>query len=240
MNHQLALPLSFLIILFQLAAKPLNAQGSFVINNLDSVVFDIEQSNVSGGYVEFPVSFLSDDSIYALDFSFKYNQLNFLYDSTINLTAGLTMLANYNSNDSTVRVTSYSLQTIPNDSPVVKLRFQVLAGTFCDTDMNTVKGYLNGDFCSKKLVNCNATGINESEFEKSVAIFPNPSTGKIFIKIPGYGASLAVTDLFGKEALRQALTNNLQRLDFSALAKGIYFLSIKQNEKYLVKKLLIE
>lgn len=240
MKRQLILRLSFIIIIFKLTPKPSHAQASFIINNLDSVVYDIEQSTISGGYVEFPVSFLSDDSIYALDFSFKYNQLNFLYDSVINLTPGLSMLANYNTNDSTVRVTSYSLATLPNDSPIVRLRFQILTGTFCNADMNTVKGYLNGDFCSNKLVNCNTTGISENEFDNMFEVFPNPSKGKIFINVKYAKAWLTISDLYGKKVLPHTKINTSQQLDLPALSKGIYFLSIEQNERKAVRKLLIE
>lgn len=218
----------------------MQAQSSLLINNLDSVVFDIEQSTISGGFVEFPVKFLSDDSIFALDFSFKYNQLNFLYDSTINITTGLTALAHYNPNDSIVRVTSYSLSTLPNDSPIVKLRFQVLSGTFCNADVNTVKGYLNGDLCSNKLVNCNTTGIDETGFDKMIQVFPNPSSGVVHVDIPVDGATLSIIDLYGKILLTKTGVSRQHTLNFSSLTAGVYFIAIQKDETTVVSKLLLK
>lgn len=240
MLHLLLKKAFLLIIVFYAASKPMQAQSSLLINNLDSVVFDIEQSTISGGFVEFPVKFLSDDSIFALDFSFKYNQLNFLYDSTINITTGLTALAHYNPNDSIVRVTSYSLSTLPNDSPIVKLRFQVLSGTFCNADVNTVKGYLNGDLCSNKLVNCNTTGINETGFDKMIQVFPNPSSGVVHVNIPADGATLSITDLYGKIMLAETGASRQHTLNLSSLTAGLYFIIIQKDETTVVSKLILK
>ena len=51
--------------------------GITVINQLDSVIFDLSQSVCASGQVTFPVYFKSDDPIYAVDFSLKFNPNGF-------------------------------------------------------------------------------------------------------------------------------------------------------------------
>ena len=55
--------------------------GSSVIDNLDTVVFDLSQAIIVSNKVSFPVYVLSDETINSLDFSFMYNQNNLLFDS---------------------------------------------------------------------------------------------------------------------------------------------------------------
>ena len=139
------------------------SQRAQTINALDTVVFDLSQSVITGNNVWFPVSILSDDTIYALDFSLKYNQNNLAYDSIINLTNYLQPFSYYNSNDSTWRFTSNSLQQITNDTPLVSVSFNLIGGLLTNSDLYTIKAYLNGTQCSIKLNNVSFIGIDEIE-----------------------------------------------------------------------------
>ena len=75
----------------------------------DTVVFDLSQAIITGTSIDIPISIISDDTINALDFSLKYDQVKFLYDSIIDLTTYLQAVSFYNSNDSTIRFTSNSI-----------------------------------------------------------------------------------------------------------------------------------
>jgi hypothetical protein len=206
------------------------------INALDSVVFDISQSVISPGYVEFPVSFISDDTIYAVDFSFRYNQQNFVFDSIINLNSGLVMLYNYNANDSTVRMTSYNLQPIANNNPVVNLRFQVLTGVFCVNDMYNVKVYLNGDVCSKKFLGCNTTNISELNPTYSEG-YPNPTSGNFYIDLKEK-TEVKIFNSMGKLVEMQSYQAGKAILNFASYPSGMYYYSLEQNGKNYCGKIL--
>ena len=130
------------------ANQTLNYAKTASIDLLDTVVFDVSNAIKIGNVISFPISILSDDTVNALDFSFKYNQTNLTYDSITDLTTYLQALAFYNPNDSTVRFTSNSFQRYVNNTPLVMLHFTLLTSQFITSDINTIKGYLNGNVCS--------------------------------------------------------------------------------------------
>ncbi len=150
--------------------------GSRTIDVQDSVVFDLSQATEAGGYVEFPVYFLSDDTVNAVDFSLKYNTTDFVFDTIIKLAGYLQTTSNL-ATDTTFYFTSYSLQRITNDTPLVKVRFTVLtSGQLCNADLNSVIAYLNGDVCSVKIVDCIPNGIEDIHDNKSsTTVYPNPA-----------------------------------------------------------------
>ena len=132
-----------------------NSKTPSVINALDTVIFDLSKAVVTGSQVEFPVLFKSDDVVNALDFSMKYDQINFLYDSIYSKAYYITSSSLYNSSDQTIRFTSYSFHNYTHDTVLVTMRFTMLNGIdFCSADLNTISVYLNGDPCSFKVVNC--------------------------------------------------------------------------------------
>src|SRR5258705_13399327 len=79
----------------------------------DTVVFDLANANMQSSYAEFPVYFLSDDVINAVDFSLTYNTAGLAFDSIVRLANYLNVTYNeVKASDTTVYYTSYSLQTI--------------------------------------------------------------------------------------------------------------------------------
>jgi hypothetical protein len=122
------------------------------VDAMDSVIFDLSKTIISGSSVSFPVSIFSDDTINALDFSFKYNQTTLTYDSIHNLTAYIQPLAYYSTVDSTVRFTSYSVQSYSNAVSLVTVHFTMLGTQLNDTDLYTVNTYLNGNHCSFRMI----------------------------------------------------------------------------------------
>src|SRR4030095_8126599 len=57
------------------------------INASDSVLIDLDNFIKAGNDIAVPVYILTDDTIYSLDFSFKYNHDNLTYDTMVNQTA---------------------------------------------------------------------------------------------------------------------------------------------------------
>lgn len=216
----------------------------------DTVVFDIGQAVINGNQVDIPVYFLSDDIINALDFSFKYNQANFTYDSIVDLTSYMQSLAYYNTNDSIVRFTSYSLQTYTNDTPLVMIRFIILSGQFCTADMNTIHVYLNGDACTYKLIDCIPSGITETNNSSinSINIYPNPLSNEAVITFSLNEKSHVIVNIYditGKLVMKAAdavYNNGENRINLSSsnLEPGLYEATISVNNTVQVIKFSVQ
>ncbi len=236
--------------LFSFAQSPNDIS---TIDVQDTVVFDISQADSGVGYIEFPVYFLSDDIVNALDFSFKYNQTDFTYDTIFKLASYLSVTSNYNSGNQTVYFTSFSITTFANNTPMVKIRFNVSSGKFCTDDLNSVLVYLNGDACSAKITECisdtdtvNAivAPVNNNE---SVELFPNPSNG--FFQMNFYTNSsesyqLIVSDMNGKVVCHQNGNSNVgenkRNLNLEFLSKGVYLVQVATPSLNFHKKILLQ
>ena len=83
-------------------------------------------------------------------------------------------------------------------------------------------------------------GIVKNSFEKDIAIFPNPSHGKITIHSPilTKEARIEVLNLLGQIIMRN--TKGTMSIDLSALNNGLYFIRITDKGHQLVKKILLK
>ena len=211
-----------------------------IIDAQDSVVFDLSQATEQSGYVEFPVYFLSDDIINAVDFSMKYNTVDFAFDTIIKLAGYLQVTSNLAA-DTTLYYTSYSLQTITNDTPLVKVRFTVLTpGQFCSNDLTSVVAYLNGDLCSVTVIDCIPNGVEDQESGKTITgIYPNPVTENVTVEfsVAGKGAvTISVIDIAGKivyQTARQGYTSGQHKLNLnlSSVENGVYTVLINSENE---------
>jgi hypothetical protein len=217
-----------------------NSKTPSVINALDTVIFDLSKAVVTGSHVEFPVLFRSDDVVNALDFSMKYDQINFLYDSIYSKAYYITSSSFYNSADQTIRFTSNSFHNYTHDTVLVTVRFTMLNGiNFCSADLNTISVYLNGDPCSFKVVNCLSTGINDIMKSDKVKVFPNPASDKLIIETPS-NAEIQLFDLSGRMVLNQTSRKKSHELNIQNLPNGIYILKIFNNTFSANQKLVIK
>lgn len=235
----------FSLIMVIVTGTNLLAQGGSqslqAINTSDTVVFDLSQAVITGNYVEFPVSMLTDDTVYSLDFSLKFNQLNLTYDSIINLTGYLQPFSFLNSNDSILRFTSYSLQSISNDTVLIKLRFTMLNTQLNQADFYSLKAYLNGTQCSVKLANVLTIGISEwNNHNNGIKVYPNPSNGILSIESPEKG-TFECLDMFGKSVVDPEHVNadEKQLLNLHHLQNGIYMLRLWNNQHQFTRKITI-
>lgn len=211
------------------------------INTLDTVVFDLAQSDTSLNQVEFPVYILSDDTVNALDFSFKYNELDFSFDSIIDLTTYMQTFSYYNPFDSTLRFTSNSFQGYEKDSALLTIRFTILSGQFCDTDLRSVKVYLNGEVCSVKIVDC--LHVNVAELNTKAATFtlyPNPVIDAFTIEA-SQDANIELFQMDGRIVL-QLSVKAFEKLviDTKNMDAGLYLLrtfnaQFNQTEKIIIQ-----
>lgn len=217
------------------------------IDQYDSVVFDLSQAVVANGYLEFPVYFKTDDVIYALDFSLKYNQNKYSYDTIIDMTTYLLDNSFYNPFDSTIRFTSSSLTPIPNMTQLVKIRFDTIATSLmCFGDIFTLKGYLNGDQCSVKLVDCNLLSVSENSFSPgSITIFPVPAKEAIHIRMSELirNAVFSLSDLSGRiiETQNYPVVQAGATVSFNTgnLSEGVYFVTVESGKNTFTGKVVI-
>jgi len=208
-----------------------------VINTGDTVVFDLSNATIAGNYIQFPISILSDDVVNALDFAMKFNYPTFTYDSTFNLTNYISPFGYFNPTDSTLRLTSNSLQTYANNTPLLSIRFNIGSGFTCsDINLNAITVYLNGDPCSVKLINCTTTTTSISDVSANpelLYVYPNPAMDFFqldYISNSTKEISIVVFDINGRKVIDQkhsivAGATNI-KTDFDKFSNGVYFVRI--------------
>jgi hypothetical protein len=213
------------------------------IDNQDTVVFDLSHAIVSGNQFEIPVSVLSNDVIYALDFSLKYNQTALLYDTIHNQTNYMHGSSFYNSTDSTIRCTSYSLQNYTMDTTLVTISFTMMASPISISDFASVRAYLNGFPCSVKLINFIITDAPDPDVEHGddVDVYPNPAHEVLYVST-GFKSTIQLSDMSGRKLYFETKTTEKQNLEINIqnLASGIYLLKIFNNDVVSIRKVVIQ
>ena len=221
----------------------LNFSAAFAQDTQDTLVFDLSQASEQSGYAEFPVYFLSDDTINAVDFSLRYNTVDLAYDSIIKLAGYLNITSNevQGSTDTTVYFTSYSLQTITNDTPLVMIRFNLLTpGQICSEDLISVLGFLNGNAVSVKIVDCSTVGIGDEDENKDIMrIYPNPTaentTIEFALTIKSH-ITISLHDITGKvvyEINPAEYSSGFHKinLNLSGLGNGVYVVRLNSDNE---------
>lgn len=146
-------------------------QGFTIIDQYDSVFFDLSQSVCSGSLAQVPVFIKSDDIVYSLDFSLKFDVTKMAYHSIVVHQGYLMASANYNSADSTLRFTSSSMTPIGNLVPLVSVRFTMLNGGQVNaSDLMLKSGLLNGTACSRKII----TGLAQPVLNPAGTLIMDP------------------------------------------------------------------
>lgn len=200
------------------------------IDSLDTIYFDLRSISTVGSAVEIPVYFKSDDVVYAMDFSFMYNDQLFNFDSITSVQSNFQYLFNYAPFDSTVYFTSYSLgAAYQNNANVVKTRFNLLGSlqSLSVNDVHHALGYLNGDVCPVKIIPPSLTGFADVDPVK-FDMFPNPATALLTI-LPGEDGVICISDVAGKQLSHQVNVYAGQQiqLDISSYVAGVYLVSLK-------------
>ena len=112
-----------------------------------TIYLNLDQAVAGPGYVDIPVSFTSPDNIVSLDFALKFNESVVSFQKIVNPASYIDPLANYDPGDKTLRFASSSFlgKYYQVNTTIVSLRFHVLAGNIHNSDLFSLKGYLNGD-----------------------------------------------------------------------------------------------
>lgn len=89
-------------------------------------------------------------------------------------------------------------------------------------------------------INIYEVGLNQNNIEQTIQVFPNPSKGKIsLILIFSDMADLVLYNLAGQSVFNQMGISSYKSIDLGHLAKGIYNLQLKTNNKLVNKKLIL-
>ena len=215
---------------------------SFIIDQYDTVVFDLSLAIRNGSYIDIPVYILSDDSIFSLDFSLKFDHSKLEYDTIIDNATYLQSLSYYNPSDSTIRYTSSSFQNYGNDTALVSIRFNTFSGQIESQDLNNIFAYLNGSSCSFKVINSLPTFIiKNSETRNRLKIFPNPVSEILNIRAEE-NVFIQLFDINGRLLFFQA--NILAHQNFELVTQdfmdGTYLLKVFNENILIIKKIVIE
>jgi len=226
---------------FNIPDTGLKSSKIVTIDFLDTVVFDISKSDtLPGGIVSFPVSIASDDTVNALDFSFKYNEVDFEYDSIVQIANYLQTFSFYNPFDSTLRFTSNSFQGYSNDTALLKIYFTKLNRELCKDDLKAVKVYLNGFTCSSKIVECIHTGISKSEpVLETFKITPVPADNFFVIEGNQY-ATVELIGIDGRRTINTQKVGNTLTIETQNMKSGIYCLHIYSTNFSFTKNIVIQ
>ena len=90
-------------------------------------------------------------------------------------------------------------------------------------------------------INIYEVGFNQNNIEQTIHVFPNPSNGRIRLILNlNDMADLVLYNLAGQSVFNQMAISSYKIIDLGHLAKGIYNLQIKINNKLFNKKLILK
>ena len=82
---------------------------------------------------------------------------------------------------------------------------------------------------------------NISENKIGIEIYPNPTNGKLIIKSSKYLTSLSLLNSIGKQIIiNNKPSENINQLDLSNLAKGIYYIKLELNSQIINHKIILK
>ena len=91
------------------------------------------------------------------------------------------------------------------------------------------------------IISCNgSTAINNLNAADNFQIYPNPSTGIVFVKTNDQPGELSVCDMLGREMMKQILHQNEKtEIHLDNLLNGMYQIKIKTSGSIAMKKIVL-
>lgn len=234
------LVLLFLTFFMSVAISTNAASGriSSTINALDSVIIDLDQAVYSSGNLDIPVYFKSDDTIYAVDFAFRLNSSAVAFD-TIFKVVPFNVVYNLNPQDSILRLTSYSINPLPNQTQILTIRLNYLVNPVTPADFTNVEAYLNGFVCSFRIGPGFVSSVPEIGASRTT-VYPNPFTDQLYVTgdkdarfvLYAESGSIVAEGLFTQ-------AEEKKQVDTRLLPGGFYMLEIRDNANVRRTKLIL-
>lgn len=203
----------------------------------EKVVFDLTKAVVANGYVDVPVSVVSEENVNALDFAMSMNNENLTFKEVINNTSYLNTLTNVNSDDNTLRFTSYSLQNCETAKSIIVVRFALNSSKFDEADFASVGSFVNGE---KSNTEIRSTRLATNKGENFVSVYPNPTNGVINVLV-AEDAKVQLMDMEGRVILFESnvKADEKQEINTADLTSGIYMIKIFNNDFVSMKKVVV-
>lgn len=183
--------------------------------------------------VNSPVSYSNTSTSLFTDPQYNLNQFFVTWPAAISPTAVPTVdpiyVANFGDGTGTV-------------TPLPSSHTYTMAGTFTGTltgnyQLSAVNGQKVTDAISGPASVGICTGIN-TLFASELLVYPNPSNGVITLNNMSYNSTIELVNILGESVYTEKVVTDSKSFDFSAIAKGNYYLKITSNEgKVTVKKL---
>jgi hypothetical protein len=227
-----------------LSAPQKYQQGGNSISSIDAgdtVYFDIINLSVVGNVLAIPMYIKSDDIVNAMDFKLKYNHTNLLFDSIQLISNCFDQTTFFESPfDSSIRFTSNSFLNYPSDTLLLKVYFQIVSGTFNDSDFFGQAAFLNGLTCTAYLVVPPPVSVAEINEIPNLKLYPNPVINELHIS----GEKLTeihIFDINGKlvDSYDPSIVFSNYRMDVSYLNQGSYVVKINAGDLTSIKQIIV-
>lgn len=177
----------------------------------------------------FPVPFwwerMLQDTVYARDLKCRWIQLRSTTLSTSHIFYLMDSITNYISNASTRHYQKFGI-----------------ASTL-QVEVDSLKDWITARLAwmdANMPGNCWNPGVDESAFENSFSVYPNPATGKFTVQSSEFNINMIeVYDIVGA-CIYQSTSQpaNQSTINLSGLSEGIYFLKIKSENSVFTKKII--
>lgn len=83
------------------------------------------------------------------------------------------------------------------------------------------------------------SSVIESYIDGQVSVFPNPSSGELFITTNLHSYDISIFNATGQLIYKKYVTSNSTQIDISALPTGLYLIQLSENDKRLYKQTII-
>lgn len=145
------------------AGTPLVAK-KLIVNNLDSMIFDLANATITATYLDLPIYIKSDSLIHAIDYAIKFNLAKLTYSTTADFITNdpsQVSLAFFNPSTLFLKYTCTTQQQagfpVTGISYLTKIRFMLAAPCVSITaaDFTNISTYLDGIRCGFIVTNSN-------------------------------------------------------------------------------------
>lgn len=213
------------------------------LDNANELIYlNLNQAVAGNGYMDIPVSFVSSQKIVSLDFAAQYNP-QFTFEKIVNPLKNLTdAMANYSSDDHTLRFTSNSNEPYENNKTIVYIRLLTSGQYISSSDFNGLAGYLNGKEVAMEIRGNTSTGISTSDSKNTIAIYPNPASSVLNIVTSEEKAVVELMDLRGRQIMTAVTANANEKLEINTenISSGTYLLKVYNDHFISTQRIVIE
>lgn len=203
----------------------------------EKVIFNLSNAVVSGNTIEVPVSVVSSNTVSSIDFSMPLSSNVVTFNEISNVATGAESLSYFNTDDNTLRFTSYHIANFKTDRSVATVKFNLVNGQLSASDLAGSLAYINGENAEVAFVG--SIGSNNVDYTNVVSVFPNPASSFVQVITPEL-ATVQLMDASGRIISTNMNVTAGQALTLSTveLASGVYFVKIS-NENFSVNKKIV-